>query len=133
MAVPPLPRPLHLVVALAAAATLACAGERPTSDHAARLARAAQGFSGELRPDWGPAGPHGIACAPLMRDLRDSAVRLTLRTQDEHSDSSRRADTTTVERWAEGEYVVTPAGRYGGATTLRVDCSRGAPIAPPGA
>jgi len=135
MAAPALPRrPLAAVAGLAVVATLGCQGERPPSDHDARLAwAAASGLPADLRPDWGPAGPRGIACAAHMRDARDSSVRLALATEQVYSDSTRRGDTTVVQRWTEGEYVVSPAGRYGGRATLRVDCSRGASIAPPGA
>ncbi len=124
------------VAALAAVAMFGCRGEGPPSDHAARLARAAAlGLPTDLRPDWGPTGPRGIACPTWMRAASDSTVRLALAAQSAHAEFVGSGNRTRVRRWAEGEYVVTPAGRYRAAPdgTLRVDCSRGAAIAPPGA
>lgn len=129
-------RLLTAIAMLAAVATLACGDKQPFPDHTARLARAAaRGLPTHLLPDWGPTGPHGIACAARMRDARDSTVQLLLATQDVHTETTRRGDTTIVQRWAEGEYLVTPPGWYRDARgdTLRVDCSRGAAIAPPSA
>lgn len=120
--------------ALAVVATLACSGA-PSSDRTARLARAAaRGLPTDLRPERGAAWPHGIDCAAHMHDAGDPTVRLTLESQSEHMETFTRGDSTFTQRWAEGEYTVTPAGRYGdkSSATLRVDCSRGAAIAPPG-
>lgn len=127
---------LAALVAVATIGTLACRGDWPPTDHAARLARAAEaGLPTDLRPEWGLARPHGMACAAHMRDARDSVVQLVLIVQDVRSDTTRHGDTTLVHRWVEGEYAVTPAGRYAGLRRgpLRVDCSRGEAIAPPSA
>ena len=121
--------------ALAVITALACSGE-PPSDHTARLARAAKrGLPTDLRPELSSAWPHGTDCAAHMRDAHDPTVRLALASQTVYMESFTRGDSTFTQRWAEGEYTVTPAGRYGASPSanLRVDCSRGAAIAPPGA
>lgn len=128
-------RPPTAIMVLIVVATLACRGEPPT-DHSTRLARAAaRGLPTDLRPELESARPHGIDCAARMQDARDPSVHLELASQSVRTETFTRRDTTFTERWAEGEYTVIPAGRYGikPGETLRVDCSRGAAIVPPGA